>query len=255
MIEKAIAAAREAGVLVMTHYRKAVHTDFKEDLSPVTEADLAASRCIRNALAESGLPVLCEEKVIDYAERQTWNRFWLVDPLDGTKEFLNANGQFTVNIALIENGRPTLGVVHAPALNLLAWAVEGQGAYLQSEEGESKLAARSNGRVGMQSNSHPSSRVDQFYSNNGVAKTESLGAALKFIRIAQGAASLYARFTGSKEWDTAAGQIILLEAGGWMLEPKSRKPLAYNKADLRNQDFVIGCADWDPATLKWPEET
>jgi 3'(2'), 5'-bisphosphate nucleotidase len=254
MIEIAIEAAREAGTLVMSHYRRGVETALKEDLSPVTEADMAASACIRHRLNDTGLPVLCEERVIEFAERQSWDRFWLVDPLDGTREFLNANDQFTVNIALIENGRPILGVVHAPALNLLAWAVEGRGAFLESDQGQTKLAARSNERVGMQSNSHPSSRVDQFYSDNGVSKTESLGAALKFIRIAQGAASLYARFTGSKEWDTAAGQIILLESGGWMVEPKSRKPLAYNKADLRNQDFVIGCADWDPATLKWPEE-
>lgn len=255
MIDVAKSAARAAGELVMGLYRREIETREKADRSPVTAADLAASRVIATHLASTGLPVLCEEAVIDYAIRKEWTKYWLVDPLDGTKEFLSGTDCFTVNIALIESNRPILGVVFAPALATMAWAVEKQGAFLETPSGVERLTPKKpNQRVCLTSRSENQDKLSQFFDDNGIQEAQAIGSALKFIRIAQGHAALYPRFCQSKEWDTAAGQIILLESGGWILEPQTLRPLSYNKEDLSNSHFIVGCGDWDPQSLKWPEE-
>ncbi len=253
MIFLAIQAARAAGEIILNHYRKSVRVSLKADASPVTEADFAACAAIRSVLESSGIPVLSEEKTVDYTVRKHWDSYWLIDPLDGTRDFLDQTGEFTVNIALIEKRAPVLGVVYAPALEELAWAVQGQGAFLETPLGKTPLRAISQSKTGLCSRSQ-SNVLDTFFAENGIRDKNPVGSALKFIRMAQGKAGLYARFTSSKEWDTAAGQVILTEAGGWIQTPDSKGPLQYNKSDLRNSDFVVGASNWDPESVKWPEE-
>jgi 3'(2'), 5'-bisphosphate nucleotidase len=255
MMEKILAIAKEAGEIILRQYRKPHAIQIKDDNSPLTQADLASSRFISESLRFSGFPVLCEESVVEYGVRKTWTRFWMVDPLDGTREFLEGNGEFTVNIALIDHGRPLLGVVYAPAMGVLGWAEENKGAYQMTSDGTPLRlnSALSDPCIGVCSRSHDSPEVESFYRRNGITKNAPVGSSLKFLRVAEGKAGLYARFSGSKEWDTAAGHIILVEAGGWILGNESRKVLTYNKNDLRNDVFIAGSANRNPGELLWNE--
>jgi 3'(2'), 5'-bisphosphate nucleotidase len=246
--------ARAAGQRILEVYERAFTIAHKDDRSPLTEADCLAHGVIAESLARlaPGVPLLSEESdEADYAARAAWQRFWLVDPLDGTKEFIHRNGEFTVNIALIENRRAVLGVVYVPVLRTMYFACAGRGAFKQ----EGDAAARpirgrrydgGNKPVVVASRSHPGEHLAAFLASLGPHDTVSLGSSLKFCLVAEGAADVYPRLGPTMEWDTAAAQCVVEAAGGSVTDP-ARRPLTYNKADLHNPWFIVsgpGGYDW-----------
>ncbi len=268
LLDMAIRAALAAGHAIMDVYATVFSAVEKADKSPVTEADLRAHRVILSGLAHSGLPVLSEEGAeVPLLERQAWERYWLVDPLDGTKEFIKRNGEFTVNIALMERdggpggplgaSRPKAGVLFAPALDLLYFAWEGGGAYRQrsatSASGDAYDRALSAERLPVQhdrsaftivaSRSHPSPETGAYIARmeqeHGAVALTGMGSALKICLVAEGAADAYPRYAPTMEWDTAAGHAIANEAGRQLIDITTGGPMRYNKASLVNNWFIV----------------
>lgn len=247
MLQEVLTLARLAGQKIMAVYDAGeAGEQSKADGSPLTAADLASHHAIVAGLKRMTpeWPVLSEESAAEgYEARRHWQRFWLVDPLDGTKEFLKRNGEFTVNIALIENGRPILGVVHAPVLGLSYFAEQGGGAFKQCGD-EAPVAIRvalhapgeKMKMVG--SRSHSDARQDDLVAHLGGGEFQSMGSSLKFCLVAEGAAHLYPRLGPTMEWDTAAAHAVVLEAGGIVCDSLGTA-LHYNKADLHNPPFVV----------------
>jgi 3'(2'), 5'-bisphosphate nucleotidase len=240
--------AQLAGEAIMAIYKQA--TDFgieqKSDKSPLTLADKASNEIICEKLQNLPLqfPIISEEnKMLPYSERKHWQHCWLVDPLDGTKEFIKRNGDFTVNIALIENGLPVIGVVGIPAHGEVYWGVQGEGAFLVKNKVQMPIEAAhfqasDEGLNIVCSRSHLTQETEAFISTYKNPNLVSRGSALKFLLLAKGDAHLYPRIAPTMEWDTAAAQIILEEAGGKVLVFETGKTLAYNREDLRNPAFV-----------------
>ena len=253
MIEDALVAqvrslACRAGAAILEVYEGEFHVERKDDRSPLTAADLAAHHLIVDGLRAltPDLPVLSEESAgVPWEERSRWTRYWLVDPLDGTREFVKRNGEFTVNIALIDDHRPVLGVVQVPVSGLVAWAVSGQGAWQVVADGEPqrlRTRARAEPLVVAGSRSHGDARQASLLDRVGPHELVPLGSSLKFLRIAAGEADLYLRLGPTSEWDTAAAQCVLEEAGGAVLDLDGR-PLACNMRDsLLNPEF-FACGD------------
>ncbi len=237
--------AKQAGVTILRYYAEGVTVRAKADLSPVTEADEAAEAIILQVLAAltSAIPIVAEEAVAagDVPD-VSGGRFWLVDPLDGTREFLSRNGEFTVNIALIEQGLPILGVVHAPALGL-SYAAAGPGTATRERDGGppepvTARATPADGAVVVASRSHGNERaLEAYLANIRVKSLVKAGSSLKFCRIASGSADLYPRFGRTMEWDTAAGHAVLLAAGG-SIETVDGDPLLYRKKGFENPAFI-----------------
>ncbi len=243
--------ARQAGEAILNIYH---HSDFsqtvewKADSSPLTMADKAAHEVIANALKISypDIPILSEEgKQISYDIRKNWQRFWLIDPLDGTKEFIKKNGEFTVNIALIENGKPTVGVVFVPVKNWLFFAEEGKGAFKINEKGETKTLQGCKESLEkrpihiVSSRSHLSEETANFMAQFPHAECVSMGSSLKFMLIAEGEADIYPRFAPTMEWDTAAAHIIVTASGAKITNYPAGEPLVYNKENLLNPHFLV----------------
>ncbi len=234
--------------ILQVYQQEQLQVRAKADDSPLTEADLASHHLILRGLQDltPGIPVLSEESGgIPYSERQQWRRFWLVDPLDGTKEFINRNGQFTVNIALVEEGIPILGVVHAPVLNLTYRAARKLGAY----KGDTRIRTRPYPEEFLKvvaSRSHANPETEQFLdklrTRYGPLEVSSLGSSLKFCLVAEGSAHLYPRFGPTLEWDTAAAQCVVEQAGGTVTN-LAGDPLRYNKPDLHNPPFMAAAED------------
>lgn len=244
MLNELITFAKNAGAAILKIYYSEKSPGFvlKSDLSPLTEADLQSNRILVCALRKKfALPILSEEMTVDYQERKKWTKFWLLDPLDGTKEFLSGNGEFTINIALIESGKPVLGLIYAPALNLLYFAEDRKGAFCNGR----KIYNRSSRKnlIALDSRFHSTNATKLFFVKHGIKKIATVGAALKYGKIAEGKADIYPRFNGTKEWDTAAGQIILQQAGGKMIDYQSQKELRYNKPDIKNNYFIASRKD------------
>ena len=236
-------AVLEAGQKVMDIYNKGFEVTEKEDESPLTTADLASNRLIMKSLERisPSLPSLSEESAHQpFSIRSQWPAYWLIDPLDGTKEFIKHNGEFTVNVALIRGKRPALGVVYAPALRLLYYAVEGEGAFKVDRGKHVPIHVRPLGSrkpTILGSRSHLSPRFETYLDWIGDHDLIRTGSSIKFCLIAEGEADLYPRFGPTSEWDTAAGQCVLEAAGGRVTDMKM-KPLLYNtKASLENPDF------------------
>lgn len=253
-LAQALAAlAEEAGRAILAVYESEVAVTCKEDDSPLTQADLAAHRLILERLPEiaPGIPVLSEESApAEAAERLAWDRLFLVDPLDGTREFLKRNGEFTVNIALIEDGRPILGVIHAPALAHTLVGEPGRGAFRRQGSAWRAIAARpAPGKpVVAGSRSHRDPLENRLLARIGPHEALPLGSSLKLCRIAEGMVDLYLRQGPTSEWDTAAGQAIVEAAGGAVVDLQGR-PLRYNQRDsLRNPPF-LACGD--PSRRWW----
>ena len=244
MLDEIVDVARQAADEIIRLYGCRAAAGRKSDGSPVTAADRASHECIARGLRRLGpsIPIVSEEgDVPSYAVRRTWNRFWLVDPLDGTKEFVSGNGEFTVNIALIEGGVPTLGVVIAPALELTYAAARGLGAWRQAgDEVREQLSSpapceRTVTRV-VESRSHPGARLDDYIRSLGPVERVQLGSSLKFCRVADGSADVYPRFVPAMEWDVAAGDCIMRYAGGGEAHPS---PFTYNTDSLRVEGFIV----------------
>jgi len=232
-LEQALEAAREAGVAIMHYYPQNLTVQHKQDGSPLTLADQAAHRVIADRLVGSHLVVVSEE---DQDLHLSAERYWLVDPLDGTKDFLAGNGEFTVNIALVDQGRPVLGVVFAPAINTFYSGVAGMGAWRTRESVVETLSAHTRSdslRVAV-SRFHDHPDVDIFAAQNGIAERVAIGSALKYGLLATGEVDVFPRLVGSSEWDTAAGQAVLEAAGGQVLDWHTGKALQYGKPRRRN---------------------
>lgn len=267
-VEAACTAAGEA-ILKVYHSHQGPTVETKADHSPVTNADVAANRILTSALASllPDTPVLSEESNIpSYAERRQWHRYWLVDPLDGTKEFISRNGEFTVNVALIEEGEPVLGVVHVPVTNVTYTGGRGLGASKKEGEQRQRIGARALSSDREESvtlalsRRHQGPSLSQFLEHLeeelGPLQTKPVGSSLKFCMVAEGRADLYPRFGPTSEWDTAAAQAIVEAAGGLVVD-KHFKPLRYNaKEGLINPEFF---AVGDPqfrwrSLLNWQPE-
>ena len=245
-IEGAVAAGHE----ILKVYESDFAVEHKDDKSPLTLADKLGHLKILSYLDNTPFPVLSEEgKHLSYDERKYWKRFWLVDPLDGTKEFIKRNGEFTVNIALVENGIPVIGVIYVPVMDIL---------YIGSEDGAFKYYAyaaggsrkealplpkenRSYSVVG--SRSHMSKETEAFFEEkkkeHGEVEVLAVGSSLKFCLVAEGKADVYPRYAPTMEWDTGAGHAIILAAGFNVTKFNSTEPLVYNKEDLLNPWFLV----------------
>jgi 3'(2'), 5'-bisphosphate nucleotidase len=238
------AIAIEAGAKIMNIYQNADFSkivDFKADNSPLTLADKEANLIIEAKLSRiSSIPILSEEgREISYEERKNWNLFWCVDPLDGTKEFIKKNGQFTVNIALIENNQPVLGVIYAPAYDILYFAKKGEGAFKREAGKTTALATlkKNSNWIAVGSSSHAAPEEIELLTKYPVTKSIAIGSSLKFCLLAEGKADIYYRHNPTMEWDTAAGQAILEISGGKMLNDK-KEAFLYNKKSLTNTGFL-----------------
>ncbi|GAB6038122.1 3'(2'),5'-bisphosphate nucleotidase CysQ [Fundidesulfovibrio butyratiphilus] len=239
------ALARTAGRAILDIYATAFSVEEKADHSPITQADRAANAIIVEGLkAVTPLaPILSEESArAEYAARKSWRRFWLVDPLDGTKEFVKRNGEFTVNIALVEDGVPIFGVVYVPVTDTLYAGGPGRGALRQigGASAEPIAVARpvpGEPLVAVTSRSHPDERLDVYLERYPNREVIVAGSSVKFCRVAEGAAHLYIRFNKTWEWDTAAGHAVVLGAGGSFTNLEGGV-FPYNKPDLVNGGFV-----------------
>ncbi|MFN2308944.1 MAG: 3'(2'),5'-bisphosphate nucleotidase CysQ [Gammaproteobacteria bacterium] len=246
--------AVDAGERILAIYERDFAIEHKDDKSPLTEADMAAHHAIVAGLKAltPPLPVLSEESAqIPFAERRGWTRYWLVDPLDGTREFIKRNGEFTVNIALIEDGRAVLGVVYVPVPRLSYFACAGGGAFKQPA-GQAPQAIHARALTGgpvvvAGSRSHCGDSLGRFLENLGPYELLSMGSALKSCLVAEGRADIYPRLGPTSEWDTAAAQCVVEEAGG-RVTGLDMQPLRYNTKDslLNPQFFVFGdvSRDW-----------
>ncbi|MCO6482127.1 MAG: 3'(2'),5'-bisphosphate nucleotidase CysQ [Flavobacteriales bacterium] len=269
MMDRAVAAAFAAGREILDVYSRPIGVELKDDRSPLTEADKRAHAAIVETLAGTHLPVLSEEgKKRPPEQRQAWPRYWLVDPLDGTKEFIKRNGEFTVNIALMARDgapigalgshRPVAGVLYVPAKDLLYLAWEGGGAFRLSSAttlegkaayelaaGAERLPLAHNRKTFtiVASRSHASPDTDAYIQRmeerHGRVETISMGSALKICLVAEGTADAYPRYAPTMEWDTAAGQAIAEAAGKSLIDVGTNAPMRYNKHDLLNPWFIV----------------
>ena len=252
-INNLIEISRNAGRAILEIYETNFDVDIKNDQSPLTKADLLSDKIISQALKkiDSSIPILSEESSkIPFSERSRWKEYWLVDPLDGTKEFIKKNGEFTTNIALIRGNRPIFGIIHAPAKNETYWGVKGIGSFfikgdsLNDAQKISSSCETNNKLRIVTSRSHPSANLKLILDKLDSFKLINIGSSLKFCLVAKGEADCYPRLGPTCEWDTAAGEIIA-EAAGAMVTNFDDKPLTYNKKDhYINPDF-LACRNSD----------
>ena len=237
--------AYKAGSAILKVYDTTFNVETKEDNSPLTIADKKSHLIIENGLNENfpDIPILSEEGCsIDYSVRSKWEYYWLIDPLDGTKEFIKKNGEFTVNIALIKDGASIFGCVYAPYLNELFWAYKGMGAWKSVNKEKAKKIhiskPLSKKRIVI-SRSHPNNLVQSYIDKISEYELIRMGSSLKLCVIAEGKADIYPRLGPTSEWDIAAAQCIVEEAGGTVLEYKKNTPLVYNKENILNPFFIV----------------
>ena len=246
LIETAKKAAVEAGKVILEVYNSDdFNVELKGDDSPLTRADKNAHNVIVSFLEDTGLPILSEEgKSIPYEERKDWEHFWMVDPLDGTKEFIKRNGEFTVNIALIKGNQSFAGVVYVPVTGKLYWAISGEGAFVKEGERTSQLKSNSisldqSGLRIVASRSHLNEDTQEFLDSLVDPEIVSMGSSLKLLAIAEGTADVYPRFAPTMEWDTAAADAIVRESGSKVLQKNQKEPVFYNKENLLNPHFIV----------------
>ena len=264
LIDIAIKAALDAGSTILQVYDTDFDVDYKQDDSPLTIADQEANAVIESYLKETDLPIISEEtKTLAYAQRQNWTRCWIVDPLDGTKEFIKRNGEFTVNIALIENGVPIMGVIYAPVLGDLYYTQDDAAHKISIDSGSEQEALQIIDRLKSKaiklqpapwedtikvvgSRSHMNEATQDFVTqlqSNHKTQMVSKGSSLKFCLVAEGSAHVYPRFAPTMEWDTAAGQAICMAAGLQVTRQDTGEPLSYNKENLLNPYFLVQSHD------------
>ena len=252
-----IEASLKAGEEILRVYAKDFQVETKSDESPLTEADKNAHLAIMSFLEQTGLPILSEEgKHMDYSERKDWNQFWLVDPLDGTKEFVKKNGEFTVNIALIENGLPVYGIIYAPVLKKLfvgnvgneAWIAENIETsstvdFVLEQKISIPKSKCAEPYIVVASRSHFSPEtqefVDEMKKEKGEIDFASMGSSLKICLVAEGVADIYPRFGPTMEWDTGAGHAIAKAAGKMVTDHSTGKEMRYIKENLLNNWFIV----------------
>jgi 3'(2'), 5'-bisphosphate nucleotidase len=238
VIERVIAIAKQASKEIIKIYNSDnFNTEIKDDDSPVTKADLIANKIIVDGLKEiSNYPIITEEEPVGYELRKHWSKFWLVDPLDGTKDFIAKNDEFTINIALVENNKPILGVVYVPVQNDVYYAELRKGAY----KNENKIYNSSvrEDLIASDSNFHSTPAVDAFFQKNNIKNIKKYGSSIKICKLSEGIIDVYPRLNGTKEWDTAASHIIANEAGCKLIDIITKKELTYNKKEIGNNFFI-----------------
>ena len=253
-LKLAIDASIQAGKKIIEIYNSDdFNLEYKSDESPLTLANKSSDEIIKNSLKVSNIPILSEEgNILDFNNRKNLKQLWIVDPLDGTKEFIKKNNEFTVNIALIENSKPVIGVIYAPALNVLYFSEKKIGAYkipitALDEFDNSKafrlpLVENSNEYKVLTSRSHLNDKtldyIDNLKVNNLKVVSVPMGSSLKFCLLAEGLADCYPRFSPCMEWDTAAGQVICEQVGFKVVDLKTMKPIVYNRENLINNYFI-----------------
>ena len=262
LLKLAVSAAIKAGEEILKIYQTNFSVETKQDNTPVTLADKSASACILNALSSSNIPIISEEEnLMSYEIRKNWSHVWLVDPLDGTKEFVKRNGEFATNIALVENGQPTIGVIYAPTLHTLYFSRINFGSYKLQDTSlanfKGDLVALENLLFSAQklptqklpknytlvaSRSHLSREINEHINTlenvYGTVDIINVGSSIKQCWVAEGKAHEYPRFGPTMEWDTAAGQCILEQCGHHLLDFETKQPLLYNKESMVNGYFV-----------------
>jgi 3'(2'), 5'-bisphosphate nucleotidase len=246
LLNDLIAISRQAGEAILSVYGQDFEVEEKADASPLTQADMASHGLIRDALLRltPGLPLLSEESAAtDYASRAGWKQYWLVDPLDGTKEFIKRNGEFTVNIALIRNHQPVLGVVYVPVSGVTYWGIAGDGAMRLGPDGKAtEIRVRTHCHdpvIVVGSRSHANPVLERHLASLGEYRLVSMGSSLKFCLVAEGKADFYPRLGPTSEWDTAAAHAVVSAAGGQVVTLDGQ-PLRYNcKETLRNPEFLV----------------
>jgi 3'(2'), 5'-bisphosphate nucleotidase len=256
LLEIAIRACIDAGKKILSVYDSDdFEIEHKSDASPLTKADLLAHQCILEHLEKTNIPILSEEgAAIPYSQRAEWKNLWIVDPLDGTKEFIKRNGEFTVNIALIKNGAPFLGVVYVPVANVLYWGMENYGSFCYTIEEKQPLLKMDNDNklpktkfkshfTIVASRSHLSDETADFISNlkeiHGEIEIVSKGSSLKLCMVAEGAADCYPRFAPTMEWDIAAGHAICKFSGKKVMDLDTNSEMIYNRENLLNNWFIV----------------
>jgi 3'(2'), 5'-bisphosphate nucleotidase len=241
LLEKIAVAAREAGAAILEIVERGFDVEHKTDLSPVTEADRAAELIILAALARAAptIPVVAEEEVAAGRIPAIGDTFFLVDPLDGTKEFVRGGDDYTVNIGLISGGQPVLGAVFAPARGAIYAGLVGDGAWMEDRDGQRQIGTRERGAAitAVASKSHFSQPTADYLEAVGVSDYVGIGSSLKFCIVAEGKADIYPRLSPTSEWDTAAAHAVLLAAGGRVDGPDGA-PLSYGKRTFLNRGFV-----------------
>ncbi len=237
-INNIIQIAKTAAEAVLKVYDSGnFDVQLKSDSSPLTNADLIANEIIVSELGRiSNFPVITEESPVSYIKRKDWQNFWLVDPLDGTKNFVARDCGFTINIALITDKRPVLGVVYLPVDGDVYFAEKGAGAF----KNDSPIYNRSKRKNLIASDSvfHSSPEVKDFLSEHGISQVTKYGSSIKLCKLAEGSIDVYPRLNGTKEWDTAAGHIIANEAGCKLISTKTKRELTYNKKNIENDFFI-----------------
>lgn len=247
LLNNLLTIADTASQKVMAIYQTDFEVNTKEDNSPITAADLASHHVIVDGLKAltPDIPILSEESAnAPWEERKSWTRFWLVDPIDGTKDFTNRTGEFTVNIALIENGEPVMGIVTAPALNEAYWGIKGQGAWKREADGSTRqlqVVEPPEAKRAVASKNHMNQETRDFIDQLGNHELVQAGSSLKFCRIAEGKADIYPRLGPTCEWDTGAAHAVLAAAGG-KVNKLDGTPLIYGKEDILNPYFVASGA-------------
>jgi len=265
LLKLAINSAFKAGEEILKIYSTDFYVETKSDNTPVTLADRTSGECISKILSATNIPIISEEEeILDYSIRKTWPQVWIVDPLDGTKEYVKRNGEFAVNIALVENNKPVIGVIYAPVLKDIYFAYSGGGSYKITQhdmimeltkknltdhlfEFAKKLPAQKQPKtytvVG--SRSHLSreinEHVDKLRNLYGDVDMISVGSSIKQCWVAEGKAHEYLRYGTTMEWDTAAGQCILEEAGCQLIDLETNLPMVYNRENMKNNYFIAKC--------------
>lgn len=242
LIEIAKEAALKAGEAIINIYESGdFSVEAKADDSPLTLADKASHNQIVAFLEKTNIPILSEEGAkIPYEVRKDWEHFWMIDPLDGTKEFIKKNGEFTVNIALVNKTKVVLGVVFTPVLKEMFWAIAGKGAYKDGNKlSVNEFSLTDSQLKVVASRSHLNDATQEFLDNLNSPEVVSKGSSLKLLMVAEGEADLYPRYAPTMEWDTAAAQIVVEEAGGKVTIKDSESAVQYNKEDLLNPYFLV----------------
>jgi len=242
LIEQLIEISKEAGKAILEVYNSNFDYQLKEDLSPLTKADTLSNHiiCERLKALTPNIPILSEENSdIPFNIRASWKQYWLIDPLDGTKEFIKRNGEFTVNIALINNNEPVFGVIYIPVNNRLFWGSRDYGSYeIESDMRERKIhVSNKNLKKIACSRSHSNPEFNNFLENLDTYTTVKIGSSLKFCLIANGEIDIYPRLGPTSEWDIAAGEAILRSAGGCIIDLEG-KNIIYNKKNIINPSFI-----------------
>ena len=238
MINKVIEIAKKASLEILAIYESSdFNIEIKDDKSPVTKADLIANEIIINELKKiSQYPIITEETPVEYSIRKNWSKYWLIDPLDGTKDFIAKNGEFTINIALIENNKPILGVVYIPVTNDVYYAQYNKGAFKNGNKIYNN--SKRTDIIASDSNFHSTNETLEFFKNNNIKDIIRFGSSIKICKLAEGIIDIYPRFNGTKEWDTAASHIIANEAGCKLIDLNTKEELVYNKESIKNNFFI-----------------